>query len=242
MTGVTTPEDPIPRARPVDFDSDVDRFLTSQAATRLFSSTRDVHASVAERLHQQHPHGRVLDVGGGNGLLARELLARRMVSLVLDRADYAATAPGQVVRADAARIPVQDATFDAVAALWMLYHLAEPVRALEEARRVLKPGGTFVTCAPSRYNDPELEAVLPDWGSRSTFDAEDAVDIVSQVFDVVDVERWDAALVSLPDVAAVATFLRGRGLSPDAASRAATSFSPPMTVTKRGVLVWARSG
>lgn len=239
MIGVTT-GDCSPRTRPADFDTDPDRFLASQAATRLFSSTGDVHEPVAARLHLQHPGGRVLDAGGGNGLLARQLLDRGLAGVVLDRAAYAATAPGQVVQADAGRLPFTDGTFDAVAALWMLYHLAEPARVLEEARRVLKPGGTFVACAPSRYNDPEFEEVLPDWGSRSTFDAEDAVDVVSQVFDVVDVVSWDAPLLSLPDLAAVSTCLRGRGLSPAAGARAAQQFEAPMTVTKRGVLVWAR--
>lgn len=225
----------------MDFDSDPGRFLSSQTATRLFSSAGDVHEPVAERLSQQHPAGRVLDVGGGNGLLARHLLHRGMESVVVDRARYAATAPGPVVRADARALPFADASFDAVAALWMLYHLAGPGRVLEEARRVLMPGGTFVACAPSRWNDPELSDVLPGWGSRSTFDAEEAVDVVNEVFDVVDVDRWDAPLVSLPDAAAVATFLRGRGLSPHDAAAAAGRFSPPLTVTKRGVLVWARA-
>ena len=97
-----------------------------------------------------------------------------------------------------------------------------------------------MACAPSRYNDPEFKAVLPEWGSRSTLDAEDAEELIGEVFDVVDVERWDAPLVSLRDAAAVETFLRGRGLGPQAAVEAAAGFESPMTVTKRGALVWAR--
>jgi SAM-dependent methyltransferase len=122
----------------------------------------------------------------------------------------------------------------------MLYHVEEPVRVLEEAARVLRPGGSFVACAPSRYNDPEFKDVLPEWGSRSTFDAEHAAEVISHVFDVDEVERWDAPLVSLPDAAAIEKFLRGRGLSTQAADSAAPAFEAPMTVTKRGALVWAR--
>lgn len=241
MSGMTGPDQTPPRAQPVDYDSDLDRFLTNQAATRLFSAAGDLHEPVAERLHRQHEHGRVLDLGGGNGLLAEYLHQRGMASVVLDQARYVATAPGPVVWAVAERLPFTDDVFDAVAALWMLYHVAEPILVLEEATRVLRPGGSFVACAPSRYNDPEFEDVLPEWGSRSTFDAEDAVELVGRVFDVMEVDRWDAPLVSLPDAAAVTKFLRGRGLSPRAARGAASASAPPMTVTKRGVLVWARA-
>ncbi|XVV08367.1 hypothetical protein ACQP2X_26340 [Actinoplanes sp. CA-131856] len=105
---------------------------------------------------------------------------------------------------------------------------------------MIRPGGVFVACAPSRRNDPEFASVLPGWGTRSTFDAEEAVGIVEQVFDIVRAERWDAPLISLPDVAAVAAFLRGRGLTVPDARRAARQFVTPMDVTKRGVLIWAR--
>jgi ubiquinone/menaquinone biosynthesis C-methylase UbiE len=186
------------------------------------------------RRAELHPGGRVLDLGGGNGVLAGHLQKRGLAGVVLDQAGYAATAPPPVVLGDAARLPFAGRVFDAVAALWMLYHVADPVRVLREAARVLRPGGSFVACTASRYNDPELQAVLPAWGSASTFDAEDAASIVGQVFEVVDVERWDAPLVSLPDAAAVARFLRGRGLRPEA------GFEPPVSVTKRGALVWAR--
>lgn len=237
---MTGPETTQGREQPVDYDVDLDRFLTNQAATRLFSTSGDIHEPVAEHLHRQHAGGRVLDLGGGNGLLARHLKDRGMATVVLDQARYVATAPPPVVLADAERLPFADETFDAVAALWMLYHVAEPLAVLQQAARVLRPGGTFVACAPSRWNDPEFQGVLPGWGSRSTFDAEDAAELIGQVFDVVTVERWDAPLVSLRDAAAVEQFLRGRGLSPQAAGEAAVEFEPPMTVTKRGALVWAR--
>lgn len=228
------------RAAPVDYDTDLDRFLTNQAATRLFSTSGDVHEPVAARLAELHPAGRVLDLGGGNGLLAGHLRERGLAGVVLDQAGYAATAPPPVVLGDAERLPFEGQVFDAVAALWMLYHVADPVRVLREAARVLRPGGSFVACTASRYNDPELQAVLPAWGAASTFDAEDARSIVGEVFEVVDVERWDAPLVWLPDAAAVARFLRGRGLDSRAAVDAAAGFETPMSVTKRGALVWGR--
>jgi SAM-dependent methyltransferase len=172
--------------------------------------------------------------------LARHLQERGVNSVVLDRAGYVTTARRPAVQADALAIPFRDESFDAVAALWLLYHVTDPALVLEEAARVLRPGGSFVACAPSWQNDPEFMDVLPEWGARSTFDAEDAVEVIGRVFDVVGAEHWDAPLISLPDAPAVAMFLRGRGMTTKAASAAAAKYEPPMTVTKRGVLVWAR--
>jgi hypothetical protein len=118
------------RAAPVDYETDLDRFLTNQSATRLFSTSGDVHESVAARLRELHPGGRVLDLGGGNGVLARHLQDRGLASVVLDQAGYAATAPPPVVLGDAERLPFGAGVFHAVAALWMLYHVADPVQVL----------------------------------------------------------------------------------------------------------------
>ena len=43
--------------------------------------------------------------------------------------------------ASAYKLPFEDGTFDAVLAHAMVYHLGEPLKALQEIRRVLKPGG-----------------------------------------------------------------------------------------------------
>ena len=168
------------------------------------------------------------------------LIARGVPTVVLDPAAHVAGAPGPAVRADATRLPFHDGSFDGAAALWMLYHLADPMRALTEVGRVLQPGGWFVTATASRFNDPELAAVLPAWGLRSSFDAEDAPELVGRVFDIQEVVSWDAKLVTLPDRRAARLFLRGRGLSEEAAAECAVELSMPVTITKRGSLVWAR--
>jgi len=169
--------------------------------------------------------GSVLDLGGGNGLLATQLLRLGTRAVVLDQAAYVLTAPRPAVQGDAERLPFQDGSFDAVAALWMLYHVPEPLQVFREVARVLRPGGTFVSCAPSRYNDPEFRAVLPGWGTSSTFDAEDAVGLVSQVFDVVEADYWDEPLVSLPDTMGSPPFFE------DVASQPKSRRTRPQTST-----------
>lgn len=227
------------RALPTDYDSDPDRFAANQLATRRFLARQDVHPDVARRFADEGRH-RVVDLGGGNGVLARLLVEHGIATVVVDRANHVAQAPRPVVRADACRLPFGDNTFDGAAALCMLYHLSDPLVALREARRVLRPGGLLAISVPSRHNDPELASVLPRWGQPLSCDAENGPALLREVFDAIEIQRWDAPLVRLPDRAALTLYLRGRGLTEQAAPVAARGVRTPLTVTKRGMIGWAR--
>lgn len=52
--------------------------------------------------------------------------------------------PGDFLRADAERLPYKDGSFDVVYSFGVLHHTPDTQRAINECRRVLKPGGTFV--------------------------------------------------------------------------------------------------
>jgi hypothetical protein len=106
---------------------------------------------------------------------------------------------------------------------------------------VLRPGGLFVATTTARDDSPELHAFFGP-PEPTPFDAEEAAHIVGDVFggDAVEVDRWDGPFVVLPDREAVDTYLRGRGISTEAAAEVAASVDTPFTVTKRGVAVWAR--
>jgi SAM-dependent methyltransferase len=115
--------------------------------------------------------------------------------------------------------------------LWMLYHLDEPAQAIREAERVLRRGGLFVASTTSRNNDPELTDEYPP----TSFDAEEAPDIVASGFEEVSVERWDAPITLLADHAAVLRYCHSHLPPPDAADRV----TPPVWLTKRGCLLYA---
>src|SRR5215469_15844240 len=151
-------------ALPNDYDSDPSRFLSSERHPH-----EDVHPYVADRFAAAGVRS-VLDVGGGNGKLARLLPGLGMRCLLLDLSPAMLDlAPRPSARADGARLPAGDASVDAVAMLYTLYHSADPLVPIREARRVLRPGGMFAACAANRETDPELADVIPDWGAASTF-------------------------------------------------------------------------
>jgi SAM-dependent methyltransferase len=139
---------------------------------------------------------------------------------------------------EATALPFRDASFGSVALLYVLYHLPKPALALAEARRVLRTGGLVAVAAPSRDDSPELADALPR--TPLTFDAELAPELLAELFTEVEVERWDAPLLELPTRPAVRDYLIGKGVEPGIAEAAAGSVAIPLSVTKRGALVFGR--
>jgi ubiquinone/menaquinone biosynthesis C-methylase UbiE len=110
--------------------------------------------------------GRILEVGAGNGLnfphypaTVTEVLAvepepyLRRLALAAARQ---APVPMRVVDGAAEALPAHDAAFDAVVASLVLCTVAELDRALAEAHRVLRPGGTLRFYEHVRAEDPRL--------------------------------------------------------------------------------------
>jgi SAM-dependent methyltransferase len=103
--------------------------------------------------------GRVIDVGGGTGVHAEWLIADGYTVELYDpvplHVERAAQIPGLTARlGDARELPAPDAGADAVLLLGPLYHLldrADRVRALSEARRVVRPGGVVAAASIGRY-------------------------------------------------------------------------------------------
>lgn len=93
--------------------------------------------------------GLVLDLGCGTGRLAAHLAGRGYKVVGVDVSpEMLASARRRgalaLVQADAFRLPFRDATFDAVAALRVVFHFQDAGALLQEASRVLAPGGSLV--------------------------------------------------------------------------------------------------
>lgn len=204
---------------------------------RRHGASGDVHASVAARLVAEGMLP-VLDIGCGEGELQRHLPDGAWVG-VDSSPTMVARAPSGVHLAQADALPFDAGSFGAAALLYVLYHLDDPAPALAEARRVVRPGGLVAAATPSRSDSPELAFALPD---RSlTFDAEQAPKLMADHFVSIEAQPWDLALLTLPDHAAVRDYLIGKGTPPERAVTAALQVDVPLTVTKRGALVWGQT-
>ena len=123
-------------------------------ANALLSLGQDAHWRRVTALAARPEGARALDVAAGPGNVAAELVARGAHEVVALDLSLAMLAEGasrgheriRWVNGDAQRLPLPDASFDVVTISFGLRNVPDPVRALEEFARVLRPGGRVVLC------------------------------------------------------------------------------------------------
>ena len=119
--------------------------------------------------------GRVLEIGIGTGLNLEHYDQARIDKIVgLDpglemhpkarRRSRLAGLEVELVGLSAERIPYDDRSFDTVLVTYALCTIADPLAALKEMRRVLKPGGRLVFCEHGLAPDASVRR----WQARLT--------------------------------------------------------------------------
>lgn len=133
------------------------------------------------------PGESVLEIGFGNGKLFPRLLAQAP-DLHITGLDFSAemlreaqrnnldTSNLSLVAGSSEQMPFADASFDAVLGVNVIYFWENPAAHLREVRRVLRPGGRFLTAVRS----PETMAHLP---------------FVQHGFQLYDEAQWSALLL-----------------------------------------------
>jgi SAM-dependent methyltransferase len=155
----------------------------------------------------------VLEVGCGPGELAARIAhelgavvsaidsSPRMVELALARGVEAQLA-------DVQALPFADGSFDCVVAAWMLYHVPDLDRGLDEIRRVLRPNGRLVASTNSERHLAEARVLAGiDMAGRLRFSRENGEEALRRHFTAVerrDVDAW----VSFADAEAVRAYVR----------------------------------
>ena len=123
------------------------------------------------------PPARVLDVGGAEGVHSEWMATRGWEVELFDLTPKHVEAASSVGTfkaelADARELPRDNEYADGVALLGPLYHLCareDRMAALRESRRVLRPGGTLLAAAISRYRFMYEPHPLRDGAARLEF-------------------------------------------------------------------------
>ncbi len=122
---------------------------------------RDRHEACLLHFPQHFRGGRILELGAGTGLVTRSLIARGIDFsgyLATDRSQAAleALAAGlddpkvETLRVDAEELPEDLAEgFDAILMVALVEHLVDPVEAMRQVRKLLRPGGFVYLDTPN---------------------------------------------------------------------------------------------
>lgn len=147
---------------------------------RLNRVNADITTAVYRRL-QLRPSDRVLEIGFGNGKLLTALLAcaddltyvgvdiseTMVTEAIAFNAELVAAGQASFRLAPAEAIPCPDQSFDKVFAVNVIYFWPDPVRALAEMRRVLRPDGMSVIAAVKPDTDqPPPPFAREEYGFR----------------------------------------------------------------------------
>ena len=129
-------------------------------STFQFERTRSLRVEVY-RTAKLSLRQRILDTGSGEGLVATEMASRTGRTVyALDLTPAVPSPPGvSVVVGDALALPFGDETLDAVTLSFVLLWVKDPVLALSEAWRALRPSGAVMILSEpdlcSRTDEPD---------------------------------------------------------------------------------------
>ena len=114
-----------------------------------------------------HAQGAVLEIGIGSGhnlehysAAATHITGLDPAAELTERALQRAAGisqPVDILTVSGEAIPAEDARFDSIVCTWTLCSIPDPVSALSEMHRVLKPGGALYFVEHGRAPDPDVQ-------------------------------------------------------------------------------------
>jgi SAM-dependent methyltransferase len=165
-----------------------DRGLRARQAIWSEYSGDDPKEALWDAIAAAEPR-RVLEVGGGQGLLSQRVQDELGAHVVMvDQSEgMVELARQRGVRAevgDVQDLPFPDGSFDTAVAAWMLYHVTDVERGLSELARVLEPGGRLIANTSSRHHNAELFELIdyPTETRNLAFNAENGEQILRRHF------------------------------------------------------------
>ncbi|THE63672.1 class I SAM-dependent methyltransferase [Salinadaptatus halalkaliphilus] len=151
-----------------NFEASATAYDEYEARTGRFEDLADKLAAAMDKRHDR-PLETVLDAGSGTGASVGPLEQRgaRVVALDISRAMLTENPASGRVQADFDHLPFAPASFDAVAFTASLFLTPTPERAVAEAARVIRTGGTVGAVAPLGWSRPDGTDVFDGLERRS---------------------------------------------------------------------------
>ena len=185
---------------------------------------------------------RVLEIGQGPGELSeriqRELDLEVVAIDISERMVELARARGVDARVgDVQSLPFPDGAFDLVVAAWMLFHVPDLDRGLEEIVRVLEPGGRLVAVTNSEHHLEEARSHVGfSMVGRVSFSRENGEAALERHFK--GVRRIDVdGSVTFGDTDAIREYLRWLVLATDEADEGPDLVEPLVATTRNTIFV-----
>ena len=184
----------------------------------------------------------VLEIGQGPGELSermqRELGVEVVAIDISERMVELARARGVDARVgDAQDLPFPDDAFDLVVAAWMLFHVPDLDRALEEIARVLQPGGQLVAVTNSEYHLEEARSHVGfSMVGRVPFSRENGKAALERHFKDVRQIDVDGSL-TFSDADAIRAYLQWLVLATDEGNEVPDLVEPLVATTRNTVFV-----
>jgi SAM-dependent methyltransferase len=184
--------------------------LVARASIYVGADGEDANDVLAAMVRDRSPSA-VLEVGCGPGHFAQALASEPGIDLsaidISERMVELARSRGVAAQlGDVQHLPFDDASFDAVIAAWMLYHVTDLARGLSEIHRVLRPGGALFAVTNSDRHLSELWELIGLERYARVFSSENGGVLLGKRFDRV--ERRDVSgTVTFPDREAIRRYV-----------------------------------
>ena len=115
----------------------------------------------------------LLDLGAGDGYLSRAVstyvekviavdISGKMLKELEKKAAQKGLANICTIESDSCDVPLEDGSVDLICANMFLHHIEEPILAVKEMRRLLKPGGRVFLADLKEHNNKEFKEKMHD--------------------------------------------------------------------------------